>query len=62
MSNWGSATNVRVPGVVGNAGVIMGGNFASNGNSNMGGGPRRSLARYSGGRGSGFGGIKYGGD
>ncbi|KAL3811778.1 hypothetical protein ACHAXA_004210 [Cyclostephanos tholiformis] len=48
MSYRGSAADVRVPGVVGDTGVIMGGNFASNGNSNVGGGPRRSSARYSG--------------
>ena len=62
VSHRGSAADVRVPGVVGDAGVIMGGNFASNGNSNVGGGPRRSSARYSGGGGGGFGGIDYGGD
>lgn len=58
----GSAADVKVPGVVGDAGVTMGGNFASNGNSNVGGGLRRSSARYSGGGGGGFGGIDYDGD
>jgi hypothetical protein len=37
--HWGSAADARAPGLVGDAGVIMGGNFASNGNSNAGGGP-----------------------
>jgi hypothetical protein len=45
----GSASDVKVPGggVSGNVGVTMGGDF--NGSSNVGNGPRRSSARYSGG-------------
>jgi hypothetical protein len=49
MNHRGNAADVKVPGggVVGNVGVTMGGDF--NSSSNVGNGPRRSSARYSGG-------------